>query len=293
MAAALVGLGSWITAGYATGIAAGMIGSAIVGAAIGGITAAITGGSIGKGLLFGAIGGAVLGGIGAWANGATWGASSSGGTLAGGTVGETSIGSFSANLGDAGILGGGATGAGEVATTVGGSSWMTGMGAAGVTTVGSALQGAFSEDAADPNDPEERQKDRDLEKELTYAQLEAQKEIAAMQASSSGSSGGGGEAAAEASKYATDAELQNAREQREQDWKVNEREYTAIAQAKDERRESVLGLQVTGDNVKPMDKSAKSIDEQSYAQTKIPTQTTTAPQYSGVLNKPTEEEQVA
>lgn len=293
MATALVGLGAWVAGAFGATvgtITAGVIGGAIVGATIGGITAAITGGSIGKGLLFGAIGGSVLGGIGAWASGGSLTAS---GSLSGGTVGETAVGSFSANLGDVGVLGGGVSGSGAAATTVGGSSWMSGMGAAAVTTAGSALQGAFTEDAADPNDPEERQKDRDLEKELTYAQLEAQKEIAAMQASSSGSSGGGGEAAAEASKYATDAELQNAREQREQDWKVNEREYTAIAQAKDERRESVLGLQVTGDNVKAPDPNAKSIDEQSYAQTKIPSQTTAAPQYSGVLNKPVEEEQVA
>lgn len=290
MATALVGIGAWVAGAFGATvgtITAGVIGGAIVGAAIGGITAAITGGSIGKGLLFGAIGGAVLGGIGAWAAGGS-GISSESFLQGASNVGATgAVDSFGGvNIG---TIGGG----GAAETTVGGSSWMSGMGAAAVTTAGSALQGAFTEDAADPNDPEERQKDRDLEKELTYAQLEAQKEIAAMQASSSGSSGGGGEAAAEASKYATDAELQNAREQREQDWKVNEREYTAIAEAKRERQESVLGLQVTGDNVKAPDPNAKSIDEQSYAQTKIPSQTTAAPQYSGVLNKPVEEEQVA
>lgn len=295
MAVALVGIGTWVAGAVGvTGISAitaGVIGGAIVGAAIGGITAAITGGSIGKGLLFGAIGGAVLGGIGAWAAGGsgvsgtafTQGVTNAGATGAVDSFGGVSVGTIGGETSGtvAGITGG-----------LKGGLWQ-GAGAAAVTTAGSALQGAFTEDAADPNDPEERQKDRDLEKELTYAQLEAQKEIAAMQASSSGSSGGGGEAAAEASKYATDAELQNAREQREQDWKVNEREYTAIAQAKDERRESVLGLQVTGDNVKAPDPNAKSIDEQSYAQTKIPSQTTAAPQYSGVLNKPVEEQQVA
>jgi hypothetical protein len=63
-------IGASILAGAATAatmsfasIAVGVIASAVVGAAIGGIAAAITGGDIGKGLLYGAIGGVVTGGI--------------------------------------------------------------------------------------------------------------------------------------------------------------------------------------------------------------------------------------
>jgi hypothetical protein len=44
-------------------IAIGVVSSAVVGAAIGGLTAAVTGGDIGKGMLFGAVGGVVTGGL--------------------------------------------------------------------------------------------------------------------------------------------------------------------------------------------------------------------------------------
>jgi len=74
ISAALIGLGSWLTAGAATGIIAGAIGGAVVGAAIGGLTAAIAGGNILEGVLFGAVGGAISGGIGAWAGGGVSGA---------------------------------------------------------------------------------------------------------------------------------------------------------------------------------------------------------------------------
>jgi len=60
----LAGIGAWAASAVGVGTisvtTAAIVGGAIVGAAIGGITAAVTGGDIGKGLLFGAIGGAVL-----------------------------------------------------------------------------------------------------------------------------------------------------------------------------------------------------------------------------------------
>ena len=57
-----IGLFSGMAGAIGT-IATGVIVSAVVGAAIGGISAAVMGGDIGKGMLFGAIGGVVTGGI--------------------------------------------------------------------------------------------------------------------------------------------------------------------------------------------------------------------------------------
>ena len=79
--------------GAATSIAAitvGVITAAVVGAAIGGLTAAITGGSVGKGMLFGAIGGVVSAGL--------------SGVFAGAGVGveQTASGAFLADGGAAG-----------------------------------------------------------------------------------------------------------------------------------------------------------------------------------------------
>ena len=58
-----VGVGSFLTGGFLSGVGAGILGGAVIGAAIGGLTTAVMGGDIGKGVLFGAIGGAVMGGI--------------------------------------------------------------------------------------------------------------------------------------------------------------------------------------------------------------------------------------
>lgn len=57
----LTTIGSGVTFGLASGTFAAAIGGAVVGAAIGGLTAAVTGGDIGKGLLYGAVGGATVG----------------------------------------------------------------------------------------------------------------------------------------------------------------------------------------------------------------------------------------
>ncbi len=56
-------VGSTVTAGYLAGTGAAVLGGAIIGAAIGGLTAAVMGGDIGRGVLFGSIGGAVMGGV--------------------------------------------------------------------------------------------------------------------------------------------------------------------------------------------------------------------------------------
>ena len=58
-----IGVGSFLTGGFLSGVGAGILGGAVIGAAIGGLTTAVMGGDIGKGVLFGAIGGAVMGGI--------------------------------------------------------------------------------------------------------------------------------------------------------------------------------------------------------------------------------------
>lgn len=294
VAAGLASIGGWVAGAVGATVSTGMaavIGGAIVGAAIGGLTAAITGGDIGKGLLFGAVGGAVLGGVGAWAADLSFTTGTTSlGTAAQGVNLGTDVGSL---WGGSGALTEGAGAGGDIFITgsgsAGGGLW-SGAGSAAVTTLGTSLQGAFSEDAADPNDPEERQKDRDLE----YAKIEASKEIAAMQSSSSsGSSTDSASIAAEASMYATDAELQNAREQREADWKVVDREYSEANLAKQERSAAVQGLQVTGDNVMAAAPKGKSINQQAYEQAKYPGTTVESPvpAQTGVLNQP--EEQVA
>lgn len=64
--------------GFVTASAGTIAVNAIVGAVIGGLTAAISGGDVGKGVLFGAVGGAVISGAGAWASSATAGTSAFG-----------------------------------------------------------------------------------------------------------------------------------------------------------------------------------------------------------------------
>ena len=82
-----IGVGSFLTGGFLTGVSAGILGGAVIGAAIGGLTTAVMGGDIGKGVLFGAIGGAVMGGIsGTMSTAATSTAATGPGGLSGGAL---------------------------------------------------------------------------------------------------------------------------------------------------------------------------------------------------------------
>ena len=82
-----IGVGSFLTGGFLTGVGAGILGGAVIGAAIGGLTTAVMGGDIGKGVLFGAIGGAVMGGIsGTMSTAATSTAATGPGGLSGGAL---------------------------------------------------------------------------------------------------------------------------------------------------------------------------------------------------------------
>ena len=82
-----VGVGSFLTGGFLTGVGAGILGGAVIGAAIGGLTTAVMGGDIGKGVLFGAIGGAGMGGIsGTMSTAATSTAATGPGGLSGGAL---------------------------------------------------------------------------------------------------------------------------------------------------------------------------------------------------------------
>jgi len=78
-----------VSAFATSSIIGGAIVGAVVGAAIGGLGAAITGGDIGKGILFGAIGGAVTGGLASWAGGASMLGGAGTGTGTGGLSGAT------------------------------------------------------------------------------------------------------------------------------------------------------------------------------------------------------------
>lgn len=93
-----IGVGSFLTGGFLSGVGAGILGGAVIGAAIGGLTTAVMGGDIGKGVLFGAIGGAVMGGISgalvdttAATSAATGPGSLSGGALSTGAVSQRTM----------------------------------------------------------------------------------------------------------------------------------------------------------------------------------------------------------
>lgn len=125
------GAGS-ILATSLTAIAIGAVTSAVVGAAIGGLTAAITGGDIGKGLLFGAIGGVVTGGL---AGGQIVGAIAPESlSVSTGAIGQ---GAFSATT-DA-MFAAGATEAGGGALSLGTQGIMAGTGPALVNAFGAGL----------------------------------------------------------------------------------------------------------------------------------------------------------
>lgn len=186
-----IGIGAAIVAaaGYSAtvgigAIIAGAINGLIIGAVIGGIGAAITGGSIGKGILFGAIGGAVTGGLGAWASSAGSVSSVAGGgvdavsgaspaisassqvgnTAYSATGGAYSIGTSTVQTGASGALGG-----------VSGKLFESVPGAL-ITAGGSALE-AYSA-AGDAEDAraigvEEAQRNRELQEKLQAMANEA------------------------------------------------------------------------------------------------------------------------
>ena len=201
-------IGAFVTGGglVAGGIGAMMLGGAIVGAAVGGITAAITGGSILKGMAFGALGGLAVGGAAfALAPASVGGGSLLGGGLAGG-------GSGSGLLGAAHLGGGGALGAagGGGSTLAGGGMW-AGAGTA-VVSGASKMLGSLGEEAPVDYSLEKIA----AEERMNHENAEAQKEIAAIQASASGGGGGDGtdqmalaaqQAEAQAKQNALDREL--------------------------------------------------------------------------------------
>jgi hypothetical protein len=142
------------------GFIAGAIGGAIIGAAVGGLTAAVMGGDIGQGILYGGIGGAVIGGIGGYFQGTT----------------ATSVGmSENAMAGQIASTGKGFAGQG-VTTGIGAgtsgemSKLLIEKGLEPALTMGgSALMGADEADMAKDaraHEAIEREKDRQLQKDL-------------------------------------------------------------------------------------------------------------------------------
>lgn len=129
---ALGAVGSFVTAGLATGVTAAVIGGAVIGAAIGGLTAAITDGDIGKGMLFGAIGGAVTGGVASLAGGGGGAISGTTSSIGGGTTTFAEVAGASAG----GIWeAGGTTIASSVLAEGGVAGATQGLAAAGATGV--------------------------------------------------------------------------------------------------------------------------------------------------------------
>jgi hypothetical protein len=111
-----------LTATTAMTIASGIVGGIVVGAAVGGLGALVTGGDIGKGMLYGAIGGAVTGGISGWLSAPS--------SLAGGAA-------------DAALFNSGTEGGGALASGLSGSSSGIYGGAVGSAT-GDAVSGSLT-----------------------------------------------------------------------------------------------------------------------------------------------------
>lgn len=141
----------------------GAIGGALVGAAVGGLTAAVMDGDIGQGVLYGAVGGAVIGGIGGSFQGAA--STSQGGSGMGAsvnTVGRTG------GIVDLTKPVAGAAKTTEATKSLSGLLIEYGLEPA-LTIGGSALMGADEADmAAEARafEAQEREKDRELQKEL-------------------------------------------------------------------------------------------------------------------------------
>ena len=221
--AAWAAIGAYTVGSIAVGV---IVQGAIIGAAIGGLTAAVTGGNIGKGMLFGAIGGAVMGGIGAWANAGTTAtamtpanleaaAAAQGTTVSGGSAAVNLLKTGTEKTVGSGILGG------------------QGTGAALVTTGGQMLMGAF--DDSGEVAAAEADKARAHSKELAQLQADTQLKIAQMQGKSGSSS-------SDAAKYSADLQLLNAREQRQQDYKIKSEEWSMLEDARNRRRAAVEGV---------------------------------------------------
>lgn len=83
----------------ATAAVATTIGSAVTGALVGGVISKATGGSFGKGALFGALGGAALGGLGGLGSGAAGAAGSAAGAAGSAATGAAGTGLFSGGFG--------------------------------------------------------------------------------------------------------------------------------------------------------------------------------------------------
>lgn len=220
---------------------------AVVGAAVGGLTAAVMGGDIGKGMLFGAIGGAVMGGIGLStgmiSNTATSGlsmASSAGHEAAIATGSSTGLGVIEGARGAAtGGLLGMSQGSGTLASAL-------------VTTAGPMIAGAFSGEG----DLTEKDVANDkLQRDLAKLQADTAVKVAGMRSSGGGSNGD--------ARYAADLQLLNAREQRAQDYQMRKDEYSQLEEARSRRAGALQGM-TAAKEAQAYDPSNPSVDEQVY-----------------------------
>lgn len=242
--AAVVGaLSTTAFAASSIGVAiATVINGALIGAAIGGLTAAVTGGDIGKGVLFGGIGGAVAGGLGAWASWGETAALTSTSTAlegSGGAAMGTGGGSFQ-------IAGTNAAGSGGA--SVAGASLDTAVGAtfkesiptlggqivsSGIEAGGSILEGSTTQDMNEQIAADNAQLQKDLQAanaaltEKTSAEANATSlAIAELQAQSTQR---GQDISAQTAKDALDAQIAESEIQRELEVQKRERMAGAVA----------------------------------------------------------------
>jgi len=250
--AAWAAVGAWSIGTFAIGT---VVQSAIIGAAVGGLSAAVTGGDIGKGMLYGAVGGAVLGGIGAFAG------MGSGGT-AGAATGATSAASSVPSSVTAGVnaVKGATTGA---VVSGGGAGAASGSGLAGMLTgklgeslvtgglqmLGGALEG---KDAA-----EEADKQRAWQAEQNEKNRQLQERLASM----SGGGGGGSSDGIAIARIQQETALKQLAE--------NRRQYDVARQDQIESRQRAgAALAQAKASTKRYKAGVRSIDEAS-AQTEV------------------------
>lgn len=247
-------------------ITAGIVGGAILGAAIGGISAAVMGGDIGKGLLFGAVGGAVLGGVSGWLNPAEITTTVTNATTAGGdsllTKGATTAWQSTAV--------GGADKAGGFLAGLSGEAQ-----AAGITTLGQTLAGAF--DTTKEDELALAEKKMETEAQLAREQMKSAEKIAGMRG------GGGGGGGADHSLEIANLQRQTALDQLAEERRQYESEVQRAEAARNRQQYAVANVRATGEPTAEQEAAAKqqaSIDQQVYQNDSL------MYDQNGVLRKP-------
>lgn len=270
IATAWTSLGAMSIGAFAVGT---MIQGAIIGAAIGGLTAAVTGGSIGKGMLFGGIGGAVVGGI-----------SGTLSNLSALSAANTAAGSTFENF--AGMAGTQSTmGAGGMSATSG-ASLGSGSISMSLDSTGGQILGKVVESGIGAYVSNENQKDllkaNKEESALAYERDIAKMKLASSLAGGSGGSGGSSGVDNTGAKLAYDARMAELA-QRSKEFDTQTKQTRLEWNTEMDRRKQRQGLFKSSSSAKP-DTGSDNIGDEGI-QSKRQDQSIEAPE--AALNGPT------